>query len=175
MRRMISMSSSMMFVILLATAAYAGNVHFKHGSPSFIDGGLTLQASGALAGLGKTDISILLSAKANVTATCTNPSGQTQPPGQNPAPITVTGSKAIPKSAIKNGTVSFTVTTNPPTTPISGALDCPNSQWTEDIADLAFTTATITVDQPGPVLTATCTFTPPTADGPVPANTVSCQ
>jgi hypothetical protein len=77
MSKMISISSSAMFVVLLATAAQASSVHFKQNRPpSFIDGGLTLQASGALAGLGNTDIAILLSATANVTATCTNPGGE---------------------------------------------------------------------------------------------------
>jgi hypothetical protein len=123
-------------ILMSTTAAYAVSVHFKHGSPSFVDGGLTLQESGTLAGLGNGNIVISLAATANVNSTCTNPAGATQPPGHNPAPITVTGSVAIPGSAVKNGNASFTVITTPPATPIAGAPDCPNPQWTEDITGL---------------------------------------
>jgi hypothetical protein len=58
-------------IVLFGTAAYAQNVHLKppNSSPSFTDLGLTLQASGALAGLGGGDIVINMSATANATAT----------------------------------------------------------------------------------------------------------
>src|SRR5215831_11575885 len=87
---------------LLGTAAYASNVHFKppNSQPAFTDGGLILSASGTLAGLGNGDVLVDLTAEANPTGTCTNPAGQTQPPGQNPAPVQVTGSQAIPQSQI---------------------------------------------------------------------------
>src|SRR6266545_657578 len=164
------------FVVMaaMATAAFASSVHLKggaHAEPAFTDGGLFLEASGALAGLVNRD------ATGNATATCTNPgSGVHQPPGQNPAPITVSGAQRIPESELKNGTTPFDVSTTGPETPIPGAPGCPNSNWIEDITDLAFTTATITVEQPPGtvVLTVVCTFDPPTSDGPVPAGTVSC-
>jgi hypothetical protein len=173
MRRMIPIAT---LVLLLGTAAYASNVHLKPPSsePTFIDGGLTLNASAGLAGLGNTDLVINMTAHADATATCTNPGGATQPPGQNPAPVTVSGTQAIPASAIKNGNVTFSVTTTAPVTPIAGAPGCPNPSWTEDITDLSFTDATIVVNQPGPVLTLECTFTPATTNGTVPAADVSC-
>ena len=42
--------------------------------------------------------------------------------------------------------------------------------------DLQFTSATLTVQQPAPniVLTLTCTFAPPTINGPVTQQTVTC-
>ena len=169
-------------MLLLGTTAYASNVHLKppNSSPAFTDLGLDLRATGTLAGLGNGDILVNLTAQANATAICSNPSGTAhQPPGQNPAPVTVSGSQAIPDTQIKNGTVSFRVTTNDPTTPIAGAPGCPNSSWTEDITDLSFTSANITVQQgaempPPVVLSVTCKFTPATSDGLVPSGTVSC-
>lgn len=163
---------------LVAGPAGASSVHLKGGrnaEPAFTDNILTLAASGELSGLGNGDVLVTLTAEADVTATCTN-QGTHQAPGQNPAPITVTGSQAIPEDEIKNGTTPFAVETEPPVTPIAGAPDCPNPNWTEDITDLAFTSATITVEQPEGtlVLTVDCAFSAPTANGPVPAGNVSC-
>ena len=165
--------------VLAGTAiASASSVHLKGGrnaEPSFTDHGLTLEASSELSGLGNGDVLVTITAQADVTSTCTNQGGN-QAPGQNPAPITVTGSTAIPDEEIKNGTTPFTVITIPPATPIAGAPDCPNPNWSEEITDLAFTSATITVEQPEGtlVLTVTCTFDSPTSDGPVSKADVSC-
>lgn len=161
------------------SAAYAASVHLKGGAnaePAFTDNDVTLTADGDLSGLGNGDVLVTLSATANPTATCTNPAGANQPPGQNPAEVTVTGSEAIPEEEVKNGNTPFLVTTEPPVTPIPGAPECPNPQWTEDIIDLAFTSATITVEQPegNLVLTVECSFSAPTSDGLVPKQQVSC-
>jgi len=173
-----------LFVVIglmaIAPAALASSVHFKggaHAGPTFRDNGLTLTASGALAGLGNGDIVVTLSATGNPTGTCGNPGTNTfQAPGQNPAPVTLTGSQSIPAPKIKNGEVSFSVTTQGPVSPVPGAPDCPNRLWTELITDVAFTSATITVEQPAGtvVLQATCTFSPPTTDGTVSSRNVSC-
>ena len=164
---------------LTASVAFAASVHLKGGKnaePSFTDNGLTLTAAGELAGLGNGDVLVTLDATADVTSTCTNPAGATQPPGQNPAPISVTGSQAIPASEIKNGTTPFNVTTTAPPSIIAGAPDCANPNWTESIDDLLFTSAVITVEQPPGtvVLTVTCNFSPRTSNGPVPSGTVTC-
>lgn len=180
MRRLLSTILMTLLALLIGTsAALASSVHLKGGSnakPSFTDNGLTLSASGELSGLGMGDVVVSLTATGNPTATCTNPSGQNQPPGQNPAAVTETGSEAIPASEIKNGNVAFDVSTKPPTNPIPGAPGCPNSNWTETITNVAFTSATITVEQPEgtTVLTVNCTFSPPTSNGSVPSNTVTC-
>ena len=180
MRRTALLTVAVLVVGALAAPVSAASVHLKGGKnaePSFTDGGLTLSASGALAGLGNGDVLVTLVATADVTSSCINPgTGEHRPPGQNPAPITVTGSQAIPEDEIKNGTTPFGVATASPSPVIAGAPDCPNIHWTETIEDLAFTTATITVEQPEGtlVLTVTCTFSPPTSDGAVPGNTVSC-
>src|SRR5262252_3018886 len=163
-------------LMLASNSAFANSVHLKggaHAEPSFTDHGLSLEASGALAGLGNGDVLVTLTAQADVISTCTNQGGN-QAPGQNPAPITVSGSEAIPASEIKNGTTPFDVVTIPPVAVIPGAPDCPNPNWTEAIEDLAFTSATITVEQPPgtTVLTVTCTISPHSSDGGVPAGTV---
>ena len=169
------------FLLAAGATALASNVHLKPpgSKPSFTDNGLTLTATGALAGLGAGDVNILLSATANATATCTNPSGNSQPPGQNPAPVSVSGSQSIPASEVKNGNVTFTVTTNPPpNNPIAGAPGCPNSNWTETITDLSFKSATITVQQgapPATELTISCVFAQPTKDGAVHSQEVTCS
>ena len=170
--------ASMAALALVASAASASSVHLKGGAnaePSFLDNGLTLSASGELSGLGNGDVLVTLTAQADVTSTCTNQGGN-QAPGQNPAPLTVTGSQAIPASEIKNGTTPFSVVTVVSDPIIAGAPDCPNPNWTETIEDLAFSSAVITVEQPPgtTVLTVTCSINPASADGSVPRADVSC-
>jgi hypothetical protein len=174
-----------MMIVVMATlsvcsvTALAASVHLKGGGnaePAFNDQGLTLNGSGALAGLGNGDVLIILSATANPTGQCCNPSGACKVPGQNPAPVQVTGSQAIPASEVKNGSLSFSVTTQPPATPIPGAPDCPGSSWTENITGMSFTSGTITVMQNGQtVFTTTCTISPPSSDGRVAAQNVTCS
>jgi hypothetical protein len=183
MKRMIGSTALLLaFTLAFGASAYAQNVHLKppNQNPSFIDGGLVLSVNASLAGLSGANLLIALNAMANATATCTNPAGATKPPGQNPAPVSVSGVLAVPAGQIKNGNLSFTLSTQGPQTPIPGAPGCPNSSWTEDITDLAFTSATINVFQPNPpgtnmVFTVTCSFSPATTNGNVPDSTVSCQ
>jgi len=170
----------LMSLVLAVTAstALAQNVHLKGGAnaePSFNDGGLFLEAMGSLVGLGNGDVLISLTATANVTATCTNQGGNAAP-GQNPAPLTVSGSLAIPESEIKNGTLAFAVQTIEPVSTVPGAPECPNGNWTETILDLSFTNLTITVEQPPgtPVLVVTCTVTEPTTNGALLRDRVDC-
>jgi hypothetical protein len=185
MRMLVAVAALALFGAL-TTTALAVSPHLKGNHPVvFTDNGLTLTALVSYAGLGNFDTLQTVSATGQPTSTCTNPAGATQPPGQNPAEAQVSGSTAVPAGDIKNGNVSIATTTDPPTTPIAGAPDCPNPQWTEDITDMAFTTATITLsqdknangtfDDPGElVLTVNCTFDPATSDGLVPFSGFSC-
>jgi hypothetical protein len=170
--------ASAVAILAIAGVALAASVHLKGGKnaePAFRDEGLSLTAAAELAGLGNGDVLVSLEAQADVTATCSNRGGN-QPPGQNPAPVSVAGAVAIPEEEIKNGNTPFNVETQEPETPIPGAPDCPNRNFTEDIVDLAFTEATITVEQPRGtvVLIIDCTFSEPTSDGSVRANEVDC-
>jgi hypothetical protein len=168
-----------LLVPALGLAIVAANVHLKGGAnaqPTFIDLGLSLNATGALAGLGNGDVLVTLTAQANVASTCTNQGGN-QAPGQNPAPITVSGGQAIPEEELKNGTTPFDVTTVAPVPIIAGAPDCPNPNWTEEIVDLAFTSAVLTVEQPVgvTVLTVSCVISPPSTNGLIARQDVACD
>jgi hypothetical protein len=181
-KKLLLVGTLILLLSLLVPAVLANSVHLKGGKnaePAFTDNTLTLTAAGALSGLGNGDVLISIDATAFPTAVCINPgSGEHQPPGQNPAEAAVSGSQFIPEDELtKNGNLDFGVTTDPPETPIPGAPDCPNPNWTEEITDMAFTGAVITVEQPigTVVLTVSCNLDPATANGAVDKQDVTCQ
>jgi len=138
-------------IVTLPAIAFAANVHFLPGSPIFIDNGVTLSSSGRIAGLGNGDVSIYLTATGDPTAVCRNRGGN-EAPGQNPAEVTITGVQSIPADDIRNGTVSFNVTTGAPAQPSPRSAGCPSGNWSVTITDVAFTSATITVIQGGQIV-----------------------
>jgi len=173
---------TLLVIGLTATTAIAANPHLKGRNPvKFTDNGLTLTAVVSYAGLGNFDTFQELTATGDTTSTCTNQGGN-EAPGQNPAPTTTSGGTAVPASDIKNGNVTISTTTNAPVTPIPGAPGCPNSNWTEAITDIAFTSATIKLSQDQDangsfetlVLTVNCTFSAPTSNGAVPSSGFTC-
>lgn len=136
--------------VALSSVALAANVHFKNG-PTFTDQGTTLQATGALAGLGNKDVTITLTAMGTASdITCTNKGGNVAP-GQNKPRVTTIGQQSIPVTEVKNGNVSFDVSTAQPFVTAKQA-GCPNNNWTATVNDVEFTSATITVTQAGKVV-----------------------
>jgi hypothetical protein len=98
----------------------------------------------------------------------------------------VVGATPVEADDIKNGNVTISSTTDPPVTPVPGAPGCENPNWTEDINDVAFTSATIRLFQDQTpangefgrwetlVLTVNCTFNPPTSNSEVPSSGFTC-
>jgi hypothetical protein len=79
------------------------------------------------------------------TTICSNKGGN-QAAGQNPAtPAAVSGSQLI--TQVKNGTLSFVVTTDAPANPTSDAAGCPNGNWTAAFDNITFGSGTLTVQQ----------------------------
>jgi hypothetical protein len=185
-KRFVALAALVGAIAALSTVAFAASPHFKGNTPiSFTDDGLTLSGTASYAGLGNFDSLQVLTATGNTASTCTNQGGNPAP-GQNPAPITLVGATPVEADDIKNGNVKISSTTDPPVTPVPGAPGCQNDNWTEDINDVLFTSATIRLFQDQTpadgefgrwetlVLTASCTFSPPTSNGPVPSSGFTC-
>jgi hypothetical protein len=183
--RLLAIATALVAAVAFPAAASAQNPHLRNNvrpNPAFVDNGLTLTGTAAYAGLGNFNTLQVLTATGNPTAVCTNPSGANQPPGQNPAEVTLVGTTPVSASDIKNGNVTIATTTAAPESPIPGAPGCPNPNWTETITDVAFTSATFQVFQDTDangsfetlVLTVSCTFTSPTSNGAVPASNYTC-
>jgi hypothetical protein len=148
-------------------AAQTSGAHFtKNGAPVCTDIGTQLECTAEIAGLGGETVVATVSANGTATGlTCTTPSGSNQAPGQNPAvPVTAGGSQTILNP--KNGRASIDVTSATPTVTAKQA-GCPNNNWIVHVADVEFTTYTLTISQGGVTLfTCNGSFTPsPSTNG----------
>lgn len=133
---------------------YAANVQLKKSvTPTFTDQGLTAQYCAALTGLGNGDVTITLIASGETTVQCVNPAGKIAP--GHGAEVVTMGQTSIPSTQIKNGNVSFCVTTETPDNPSAKEAGCPNNNWTAYITDVDFTGATLIVEQGGKVVLRT--------------------
>jgi hypothetical protein len=142
MHRYMSFLAALVLLALSATTVLGANPHFI-GDVTFTDQGETLLAGGSIAGLGNEDTVILITATGVPTVTCTNPSGANQPPGQNPGELTVAGGEEVPEGDVTNGRLNFSVATAEPQDPTPRAAGCPGRNWTAEITDVDFSSATL--------------------------------
>ena len=131
-----------------AAPAYAQAGHFIEsgaGAPVCTDIGTQVRCTGKVAGLGGTTFEITIEAEGIATVVCVNPAGH-RAPGQDTA-VTVEGSTG-PLATPRNGQFVFSITTDAPA-PLPPTPTCPNVQWTPQIVDVTFTTATLTLFEDG--------------------------
>jgi hypothetical protein len=147
-RLVIALAAVIALLGLTAAPAYAQSGHFIEsgaGAPVCTDEGTTVECSGKVAGLGGTTFEITVEAAGIASVECTNP-GENVAPGQDTA-VTVAGTTG-PQPTPRNGSVRFTIETDDPE-PLPPTPTCPNNQWTADIVDVTFTTATLTLFEDG--------------------------
>jgi len=111
------------------------------GAPSCTDIGLQVTCTGKVAGLGGTTFQITVDAAGVAKIVCHNPSGKVVPGKSKTVDVTATtGLLPTPR----NGQYTFRLTTDAPTAPPSGQV-CPNKNWTAEIVDVTFSTATLSL------------------------------
>lgn len=117
--------------------AMAQNAHFI-GNPTITDNGTTLTYCAKLAGLGNNQsVTVVLSASATITTTCTNPGGNVAPGQTKVSTVSASGTF----QSDKNGSVTFCLTT---ATPEPGS--CPNGMWSGSVTDVSFSNQQILVN-----------------------------
>ena len=98
-----SATLSILLTVVIAAVAFAASVHFKNQrDPRFADGGVVLTASGALAGLGNEDVTVILNATGSTGAPQpTTLQGPVESPRTlTPAPIAPGAPRPTPLRAV---------------------------------------------------------------------------
>ena len=131
---------------LMAAPALAQSGHFVQ-TQTCTDIGTQVQCSGKVAGLGGTTFEITVEAQGTASVECTNPGGNVAP-GQDTS-VTVAGT-TTPLPTPRNGSFRYSITSDDPE-PLPPTPTCPNNQWTPNIVDVTFTTATLTLLEDGAV------------------------
>ena len=131
---------------LMAAPAPAQSGHFVQ-TQTCRDIGTQVVCSGKVAGLGGTTFEITIEAEGTAEVECTNPGGNVAP-GQD-TEVTVAGTTE-PLPTPRNGQFRYSITSDDPE-PLPATPTCPNNQWTPNIVDVTFTTATLTLLEDGNV------------------------
>jgi hypothetical protein len=127
------------------TPVDAARVHLK-GDITFEDLGTNIETCLSLAGLGNKDITIIVTATGTASVTYINPGGNV-PAGHNKYPVTAVALETVPSRQMKNGTVSVCLTSAD-----IAVAPAPNPNWSVELDDIEFDTATVTVIQRGRVV-----------------------
>ena len=141
-------AAAAMVALTASVVAFAQSGHFLTGggnAPVCTDEGLTVLCTGKVAGLGGTTFEIRIEADGIASVECTNPGGNVAP-GQD-TEVTVEGTTG-PLPTPRNGQFRFTIETDDPE-PLPPTPTCPNNQWTANIVDVSFDTATLTLFENG--------------------------
>jgi len=138
---------SLIVVALTASVAVAANPAFKNrGGPFATDLGTTLNVTGTLVGLGNSSgQTIEVIATGQPIVTCTNPSGNNEPPGQQPPAGTFTSGPLpiAPEDITRSGQYTFNITTLEPVVP----QVCKTTPgWTQTLVDVEFTSYEVIVN-----------------------------
>ncbi len=138
-------------VMAIVASACAANVHLKGRTGIKVaDQGDTLQVCASLAGLGNCDLHVTINAVAEIETSLTNPAGNVAP--GNSVGDLVSGTITIPSTQIKNGNVSFCVSTEEVQTPTWQEAGAPNQHWTVTVEDVTFIRGELIVEQCGQIV-----------------------
>ncbi len=142
------MLAAIALLVMTAVPAFGQSGHFLTGgrnAPTCTDIGTQVQCTGAVAGLGGTTFEITIEADGIAEVVCINPGGN-RAPGQD-TEVNVAGGTG-PLATPRNGRYNFSITTDSPD-PLPSTPTCPNAQWTAQIVDVHFTTATLSLYEDG--------------------------
>lgn len=143
--------AALLVTLVIVGSTVAANVQLKGRTGLKVtDQGTTLQVCASLVGLGNCDLTVTIIADADIATSLTNPAGNVAP--GNSVGDLVSGTFTIPSSQIKNGTVSFCVSTAGVTTPTPQEAGAPNDKFTVTVTDVAFTGGEIVVEQCGQIV-----------------------
>jgi hypothetical protein len=137
-------------LVAVGVSLAAASGHFLTGganAPVCTDIGTQVTCEGKVSGLGGDTFEITIAAAGIASVECTNP-GDNVAPGQD-ASVNVSGT-TTPLPTPRNGRYEFTITSDNPE-PLPPTPTCPNEQWTPNIVDVTFATATLTLLEDGGV------------------------
>jgi hypothetical protein len=149
-RLIIAFAAVIALLGLTAAPAYAQSGHFIEqggNAPDCTDIGTQVRCIVKVAGLGGTTFQVTVEAQGTASVVCINP-GENRAPGQDTS-VNVAGDSGLLPTP-RNGSATVTVTTVAPD-PLPPTPTCPNNQWTPEIVDVTFTTATLTLLEDGEV------------------------
>src|SRR6266567_9614793 len=126
--------TTLLVITLAAVAAYAA-INYKSG-PTFSISTFDLITTGELSGLGST-AQVLVDAEGTANGSCTNKGGTTVP--VHAATVDAAGSATLHPDS--NGRSNFSVTASP----VANPNPCPNGNWTFNIEQVTYTSATVSV------------------------------